>query len=301
MSDVFLLLLLFLTTFAWGVGFPISKVGIHYIPPFTFAFIRFFITSILFMIIVSNRGNNIINNLKKHFIGLSVMGLSGITIYNFFYLYSLKFTLASNSVLIASFNPIITTIIAAIFLKEKISGYMWIGIVVSLFGVMTIISRGSLSTIEHLSFNIGDLFMLTATFLWAIYSVVGKTVINSIGHSQSVALSTLLGTIYLIPFVFMEGSIKQIASYPLIAWGSIMYMALVATFFAFSVWYKGVEKFGASKTSIFVNLVPVFGVLASSFMLHEHLHTVVILGGILVITGVLITNKTKKVAAFNDN
>jgi len=49
---------------------------------------------------------------------------------------------------------------------------------------MTIISRGSISTIEHLSFNVGDLFMLTATFLWAIYSVVGKTVINSIGHSQ---------------------------------------------------------------------------------------------------------------------
>jgi drug/metabolite transporter (DMT)-like permease len=224
------------------------------------------------------------------------MGLSGITIYNFFYLYSLKFTLASNSVLIAAFNPIITTIMAAIFLKEKINAYMWIGIAISLLGVLTIISHGSFATIEHLSFNIGDLFMLVATFLWAIYSVVGKKVINSIGHRQSVALSTLLGTIYLIPFVIMEKSIENIATYPMIAWGSIMYMALIATFFAFSVWYKGVEVFGASKTSIFVNLVPVFGVLASSFMLKEHIRMVVIFGGILVITGVLITNKTKTAA-----
>ncbi len=296
MSDILLLFLLFLTTFAWGVGFPISKIGIHYIPPFTFAFIRFFITSALFMAIIIKSQHNILRNLKDHFIGLSVMGLSGITIYNFFYLYSLKYTLASNSVLIAAFNPIITTVIASIFLKEEINIYMWLGIFVSLCGVMIIISHGSVSVIEHLSFNIGDLFMLIATFLWAIYSVSGKKVINSIGHSQSVALSTLLGTIYLIPFVIMEDSIKNIALYPLVAWGSIAYMAILATFFAYSIWYKGVEKFGASKTSIFVNLVPVFGVLASSFMLHERVHAIIILGGILVIIGVLITNKTKAVS-----
>ncbi len=294
MNDIILLFLLFLTTFVWGVGFPISKVGIDYIPPFTYAFLRFFITSVIFLAVVLKSRKNILKNLKSHFIGLSVMGLSGITIYNFFYLYSLKFTLASNSVLIASFNPIITTVIAYIFLKEEINAYMWIGIFISFIGVMIIISDGSIAAVEHLSFNIGDLFMLTATFLWAIYSVVGKKVINSIGHSQSVALSTVLGTIYLIPFVISEGGMKHIASYPLIAWGSVIYMALMATFFAFSVWYKGVERFGASKTSIFVNLVPVFGVVASSFMLHEHIRIIVVLGGALVITGVLITNRTKR-------
>ncbi len=293
MSNIFLLFLLFISTFAWGVGFPISKIGIHYIPPFTFAFIRFFITSILFMIIIGKNLTDAFSNLKKHFIGLSVMGLSGITIYNFFYLYSLKFTLASNSVLIAAFNPIITTIMAAIFLKEKINAYMWSGILMSFFGVLIIISNGSLTAIEHLSFNIGDIFMLIATFLWAIYSVVGKKVINTIGHRQSVALSTVLGTIYLIPLVIVENNIQNIALYPAIAWGSIIYMAFIATFFAFSVWYKGIERFGASKTSIFVNLVPVFGVISSSVILKEHIGTIVILGGILVIIGVLITNTTK--------
>ncbi len=294
MSSTLVLFLLFLTTFVWGVGFPISKIGIEYVPPFTYAFIRFFITSVLFMIIVSRRQKHIMRNLKQHFIGLSVMGLSGITAYNFFYLYSLKLTLASNSVLIAAFNPIITTIIASIFLKEKINVYMWTGIVVSFFGVLIIISEGSLYAILHLSFNTGDLFMLAATILWAIYSVAGKKLINSIGHSQSVALSTLLGTIYLIPFIFLEGGNKNILSYPLAAWGSILYMAFLATFFAYSAWYKGVEYFGASKTSIFVNLVPVFGVLASSLILKEKISLIVILGGVLVIAGVIITNKTKE-------
>jgi drug/metabolite transporter (DMT)-like permease len=293
MKDITILFLLFLATFVWGVGFPISKIGIHYMPPFTFAFLRFFITSILFLSILYKKEDNILNDLKKHFIGLSIMGLSGITVYNFFYLYSLKFTLASNSALIAAFNPIITTILAAIILKETINIFMGFGIFISLFGVMVIISHGSLYSVLHLSFNIGDLFMLIATLLWAIYSISGKKVINSIGHSKSVALSTFLGTLYLIPFVFIESGNKNIISYPLVAWMSVLYMAFIATFFAFSAWYRGVERFGASKTSIFVNLVPVFGVIASSFMLSEKIALTTILGGALVIIGVIITNRTK--------
>ncbi len=293
MSDILVLFLLFLTALAWGVGFPISKIGIHYIPPFTFAFLRFLLTSFIFMAILLKNEKGLIRDLKEHFIGLSIMGLSGITIYNFFYLYSLKLTLASNSVLIASFNPIITTILASFILKEQINIPMSLGIVISLCGVLTIISHGSISTIIHLSFNLGDLFMLVATLLWAIYSISGKKVINKIGHSKSVALSTLLGTIYLVPFVLLEHGNKNILSYPLISWGSVLYMSLIATFFAFSVWYKGVERFGASKTSIFVNLVPVFGVAASAFMLHEKISLIILLGGILVIIGVIITNKSK--------
>ena len=293
MSNIFLVFLLFLTTFVWGVGFPVSKIGILYIPPFTYAFIRFFITSLLFIVVIHKKHKNIILSLRRHFIGLSIMGLSGITVYNFFYLYSLKFTLASNSVLIAAFNPIITTVIASFILKEKINIRMCLGIAVSLFGVLTIISRGSMHTILSLSFNRGDLFMLIATTLWAIYSVSGKKVINSIGHSKAVALSTLLGTIYLIPFALLEKGNKDILSYPVVAWGSVLYMALIATFFAFSAWYKGIERFGASKTSIFVNLVPVFGVTASLFLLHEKISISIILGGILVIMGVIITNRTK--------
>ncbi len=293
MSDIFLIFLLFLTAFVWGVGFPISKIGIHYIPPFTYAFIRFFITSILFIFIIHKKHKNIIISLKRHFIGLSIMGLSGITVYNFFYLYSLKFTLASNSVLISAFNPIITTVIASFILKEKINLYMCLGIIVSLFGVLTIISHGSMHTILSLSFNIGDLFMLIATTLWAIYSVSGKKVINSIGHSQAVALSTLLGTIYLIPFVILEKGNKDILSYPAVAWGSVLYMAFIATFFAFSAWYRGIERFGASKTSIFVNLVPVFGVISSLFLLHEQISLTILFGGALVIIGVIVTNRAR--------
>ena len=124
MRDSFILLMLFLTTLAWGVGFPVAKLGINYIPLFTYAFLRFFITSILFSIILIVKYKHVLRDIKENFFILSLMALSGFTAYNFFYLYSLKMTLVSNSALIVAFNPALTALIAAVVLKEKINFLM---------------------------------------------------------------------------------------------------------------------------------------------------------------------------------
>lgn len=277
----------------WGIGFPISKLGIEYIPPFTFAFLRFLITSILFSAIIALKYRHILKDTKENFFILSLMALSGYTAYNFFYLYSLKMTLVSNSALIVAFNPVLTTLIAALVLKEKINPAMIAGVIISLLGVIFIISHGSLEIVEKLEFNTGDLFMIVATFLWAVYSVAGKIAMRKLPFLEVTAISTILGTIYLIPFALFESGNKNLLSYPLSAWASVLYMSIFATFFAFSVWYKGVERFGAAKTSIFVNLVPVFGAAASFIFLHEKIVPSAIIGGALVITGVLITSRAK--------
>ncbi len=293
MNDYFVFLLLIFATMIWGIGFPISKLGIEYIPPFTFAFLRFLITSILFSVIIALKYKHILKDIKENFFLLSLMALSGYTAYNFFYLYSLKMTLVSNSALIVAFNPVLTTLIAALVLKEKINPAMIAGVIISLLGVIFIISHGSLETIEKLEFNTGDLFMIVATFLWAVYSVAGKIAMRKLPFIEVTAISTILGTIYLIPFALLESGNKNLLSYPLSAWASVLYMSIFATFFAFSVWYKGVERFGAAKTSIFVNLVPVFGAAASFVFLHEKIVSSAIIGGVLVIIGVLITNRAK--------
>lgn len=293
MNDSFVFSLLFLVAIIWGVGFPISKMGIDYIPPFTFAFLRFLITSILFSVILIPKYRYILKDTKENFFILSLMALSGFAAYNFFYLYSLKLTLVSNSALIVAFNPALTTLLAVFILKEKINLVMIAGIIISLLGVIFIISHGSLEIIEKLEFNTGDLFMIVATFLWAIYSVAGKILMKKLPFLEVTGISTILGTIYLAPFALFESGNKNLFSYPVIAWASVLYMAIFATFFGFSIWYKGIERFGAAKTSIFVNLVPVFGVTASIILLHEKITASAIIGGLLVIAGVIITNRAK--------
>ena len=296
MSNLFVLFLLFLTASFWGVGFPISKLGVDYIPLFTYSFLRFLITSILFSLILFKKyRGSLLKDLKENFLILSLTGLSGISIYSFFYLSSLKMTYVSNSALIAAFNPSITAILAAIIIKEKINISMFIGFFISLAGVIIIISRGSTNIIEHLSFNLGDIFMLIATTLWAFYSVFSKIAMRKLPFFEAVGLSTILGTIYLIPCALLEHGNKNISSYPVVSWISVLYMAIIATFFAYSMWYKGIEKFGAAKTSIFVNLVPVFGVLSSSILLKEQITLPMISGGFLVISGVILTNRMKNV------
>jgi len=285
--------MLILTTLAWGVGFPVAKLGINYIPLFTYAFLRFFITSMLFSVILIVRYKHVLRDIKENFLMLSLMALSGFTAYNFFYLYSLKLTLVSNSALIVAFNPALTALIAAVVLKEKVNFLMIAGIVLSLLGVIFIISHGSMELIEKLEFNIGDLSMIAATFLWAVYSVAGKIVMRKLPFLEATGIAVILGTIYLAPFALFESGNKNLLSYPAIAWASVAYMSIFATFFGFSAWYKGIERFGAAKTSVFVNLVPVFGVAASAILLHERISISAIIGGLLVITGVLITNRAR--------
>ena len=293
MNDYFIFLLLFFTAMIWGAGFPIAKIGIKYIPPFTFAFLRFLITSTLFSIIIAIKYRHVLKDIKENFFILSLMALSGYTAYNFFYLYSLKMTLASNSALIIAFNPALTTLLAVFILKEKINPAMIGGIIISLFGVMFIISHGSIEMIKRLEFNTGDLFMIVAAFLWAVYSVAGKIVMRRLPFLEVTGISVILGTVYLVPFALFENGNKDLLTYPATAWASVLYMSIFATFFGFSIWYKGIERFVAAKTRIFVNLVPVFGVTASSILLHEKIAASAIIGGLLVIIGVLITNRAR--------
>jgi len=295
-SNISVFFLLFGAVFMWGVGFPISKLGIDYIKPFKYAFLRFFIASLIFayLLVKKYSVSTILKDLKNNFVLISIMALSGISAYNFFYLYSLKMTLVSNSAMIAAMNPIITALIAAFVLKEKINPVMAAGICVSFFGTLIIVSGGSAEAIKRFSFNTGDLFMLVATFLWAIYTVAGKIAMRKMPFMETVALAAILGSIYLIPFVINESG-KDLfnLAYPPIAWMSVLYMSVMATVFAFSIWYKGVQYLGASKTSVFVNLVPVFGVLASSIILKEMVKQATLAGGLLIIIGVIITNRAK--------
>ena len=284
-------ILLILACIFWGVGFPIAKVGVEYIHPFSFAFIRFFLVSILFVLFFRLSPFNLALKLKENFTILFFMALTGILLYGIFFLFALKFTKASDVSLISGANPIITSIIAYLFLKEKTGLLGVLGILLSFVGVSFIVSGGSLNTIVKMDFNTGDLLMLTATTMWAIYSVLTKRALLRIDIFEAVCLTSFIGSLMFLPLALIFGHLQSLINYPLVGWLSVLYMVFFSTIFAFSAWYKGIEQIGASRSSVFVNLVPVFGVLTSIVLLGETLKLYEIVGGAFVILGVILTNR----------
>ncbi|WP_025209943.1 DMT family transporter [Hippea sp. KM1] len=282
-------LLLIAATCFWGVGFPIAKIGVEYIHPFCFAFIRFLLVSVLFAALFRLNPAVLFEKLRRNLRVLILMALSGIFLYGVFFLYALRFAKASDVSLISGANPIITAIIAWFVLKERLTALGVLGIVLSFLGIVFIVSKGNLGILLRMDFNAGDLLMLFATTMWAIYTVITKRSSKELTTSEAVCLVSFLGALMFLPLALFKCNPQM--SYPLKAWGSLAYMVLFSTVFAFSAWYKGIAEIGASRASVFVNLVPVFGVITSVLLLNERLSLYELLGGLLVITGVIMTNK----------
>ena len=203
------------------------------------------------------------------------------------FLTGLSWTSATNGSLIVAFNPLLTAVLSALWLKERLRPVQAGGFLLALLGVGVVITRGSIAVVRSLSFNPGDLLMLGAPLAWALYTIVGKKVLRSFSPLVATAYASLFGTLLLLPAAALEGSllsgVHRLTAY---GWIAVLQLALLGTVVGFVWWYEGVEALGASRAAVFVNLVPVFGVLLSALILSEKMDLSQLAGGILVVVGV---------------
>jgi drug/metabolite transporter (DMT)-like permease len=283
---------LVMTTFFWGGTFVAGKWAVGEAPPFFVAFLRFAIASaVLFLLVAWNlrregagfpvpRGG-------AQWVGLFSLGLTGVFLYNYFFLQGLSWTTATNGSLIVAFNPLLTAVLSAWWLKERIRPVQVGGLLLALLGVGVVVTTGSLEVLRRLSFNPGDLLMLGAPLAWALYTIFGKKVLAWFAPLPATAYAALFGTLLLLPATAIEGSLRTGATrLSVYGWMSVLQLALLGTVVGFVWWYEAVERLGASRAAVFVNLVPLFGVLLSALILSESLVVSQLAGGILVVLGV---------------
>jgi drug/metabolite transporter (DMT)-like permease len=216
------------------------------------------------------------------------LGFTGVFLYNAAFFTGLRLTTASNGALIVAINPLLTAILSAIWLRERVSAWQAAGLLLSLFGVAVVITRGSLETITSLSFNKGDLIMLGAPLCWALYSILGKKVLARFTPLAATAYAAFFGATLLVPAAFREHAVAggPLPGFSWLGWLAILQLALLGTVVGFVWWYQGVQRIGTARAAVFVNLVPLFGALLAALILGERLVASQIWGGFLVILGV---------------
>jgi drug/metabolite transporter (DMT)-like permease len=278
---------LVLVALIWGGSFIATRVIAQSFEPFIASCIRYLI-SIVFLLPLAFKGNRkFLSVTKSQFWLLILMGFSGIFIYNFFFFKGLQLVPASHGALLVALNPSMVIILSAIWYREKINGLQAIGVMLSLLGVMLVISRGQLSTLLS-DFQLGDAYMLACPFAWAIYTLAGREALKKVSPIDATTWAALSGLVMLLLFAFTEQIPSSIT--PKI-WAGFAYLGILSTVIAF-IWYNdGIKEIGATKTSIFNNLVPVFALLLSVLILHEQVSSYTWIGGFLVIGGVLLTNR----------
>ena len=229
---------------------------------------------------------------------LVTMAITGVLLFNALVYLSLEYTTSTNAALINGATPILTIVLAAAVGSDRLTGRRVAGALTSLTGVGWIVSRGSLETLLSFSFNRGDLVMLVAALLWAIYTVLVIRVTRVLPPLATTTITVVLALPILVivgGYELARGPVGPIT--PVVVAG-LFYVSTIASVAAFLFWSIGVKGIGAARSSVFLNLIPVFTAVIAALALNERPGLAQLAGGLLVICGVtLASSKSRRSTA----
>jgi len=186
--------------------------------------------------------------------------------------------------------PAAIILISWIAFKEKVTRLQSLGVGFCILGACLVALRGRFSTFLELSFVEGDVLMLVAVFLYALYSAFLRR--RPPMHPLSFLIYTFaIGAMGLLPFYIWELSCRRAFTLSISTAFSILYLALFPSIVAFFCWNRGVESIGANRAGLFINLIPVFASVMAIIWLGESLKAFHMIGMGLILTGMILFNR----------
>ena len=274
----------------WAGSFIFIKVALRDIGPFNLAFYRYLVASPIMAVVMIAESRGLPKISVKDLPAFMVLALSGVTLLYAVQFVALEYTTATNSSILINTSVIFIAIMSFLFLGEKFSRLKVFGMIISFAGVTLIISNGTLSLAQLFAERtfIGDVLIVIDGFIWAIYTITGKFLMPKYSPVTVTAVSFILGTVLLLPFAIYEGMASpfSLSKFAVI---SVMYLGILCSVIAYVVWFKALEKMDATNVAVFVYLVPLFTVMMAVPLLGEKVTIFTVIGGILTMAGVYIT------------
>ena len=281
-------LLLIFTTLFWSGNFVLSR-GMHAdIPPLALSFWRWALALVILLVfcwkpVYSQR--HMIAKERKYII---TQGLLGVTGFNTLIYLAVQTTTAVNAVLINSCTPILIALCSLALYRERISGRRWLGILTSLTGVALIMAGGDLRALLGLEFNRGDLLVLMAGLVWALYSINLRKFprdLHPFAFQTGIVIVGLIGILPLFAAELMLGH-RMALTVPNTA--TIVYVAVFPSVLAFIFWNRAVRDIGANRAGTFIHLMPVFSSILAVIFLGERIEPFHIQGITMVFAGIFL-------------
>ncbi|MBX4268886.1 DMT family transporter [Clostridium estertheticum] len=275
-----------ITILIWGTTFVSTKVLLKDFTPIEILIFRFIIGYISLLIVYPHRIKTL--NVKQELYFVAA-GLFGVTLYFLLENIALTYTLASNVGVIISIAPFFTAIFAQQFLdSEKLTLRFFIGFIVAILGIVLI---GFNENIVLKINPLGSILAALAAIVWAVYSVLMKKIsefhFNTIGCTRKVFF---YGLFFMIPSIFIFHFRLDLNRFTNLSnLLNILYLGFGASALCFVTWNFSVKVLGAMKTSVYIYIVPVIAVVSSAILLHENITGIAILGIILTLAGLFIS------------
>ncbi|WP_027721417.1 DMT family transporter [Maridesulfovibrio zosterae] len=275
----------------WGGTWIAGRIVAGDLTPYSAAFLRFFFATIFMYFMALKISGKKPQCSRQDILPLAFLGLTGVFMYNILFFSGLKTVHAGRAALIIAGTPTFIALGSALFFKEKFTLAKISGFILALIGVATIIGDGNPVFIITHGASYGDLCIIGCVLSWAAYSLAGKPVMKRISPIDSVFWSCLFGTIMLLGPALYHGLVSEVINASFTDYSCILYLAFLGTGLGFSWYFEAIKEIGPSKTGIFINLVPVTAIILGAIILDEKVGLPLLIGGILTISGVWITNK----------
>jgi len=277
----------------WSGNFILASGLADSIPPIALAALRWVCATVVFLPFAWKHLRRDRAAIRAHWFPILAAAVTGVTLFNTILYLSAHTTDTVNMALIASTTPVFVVILSRIFLGEPISRLRAAGLITAIAGMTVIATHGDLGTLLAMTFREGDLWMLLAGLLWAIYSILVKRKPPEISQYSYLAAIFMAGAIPLIPAAVIEQPFYPAWSLTPSIVGATLYIGIGASLIAFFLWNLAVTSIGPGTSSLFQYFMPVFSGIGAYLLLGQPITTAHICGFILIFSGVFLATRPR--------
>ncbi|MDC0533445.1 DMT family transporter [Candidatus Pelagibacter sp.] len=288
-------IMLVCATLFWAGNFMVGKLAfLENIPPMSLVFFRWLLVWIILLPftykdILKNK-DTILNNLPLLFF----LALTSVGLFNTFTYLALVYTQVINASLFNTAIPAMIIFLCFLLKIEKTNRFQIFGLILSVLGILSIITKLDLDIVFSLSFNKGDLIMIGGVITWGLYSSFLKNKKFTLPLLTLVHILCTFGLIFILPQFLYELSQGFFIKLDINLGYTLIYLALFPSIGSYYCWAGAVAIIGANRAGIFLSLIPFFSTIMAIIFFKEQFQFFHLIGSILIVLGLFLSNKEIK-------
>jgi drug/metabolite transporter (DMT)-like permease len=285
-------LMLVLATLFWAGNFIVGKAAyVENIPPMSLVFFRWSLVWLILLPFTYKEIFKFKEVILKNLPLLFFLALTSVGLFNSFTYLALVYTQVINASLFNTAIPAMIILLCFIFKIESTNRFQIMGLILSVIGILSIITKLDLNILLSLNFNKGDIIMIGGVITWGLYSSFLKKKKFNLPLLTLVHILCTFGLLFILPQFLFEVSQGQIIKFDINLGYILVYLALFPSIGSYYCWAGAVSIIGANRAGIFLSLIPLFSTILAIIFFDEKFYFFHLIGSILIILGLFLSNK----------
>lgn len=279
-------LLLLLVILAWGTNLSVVKVALRDFPVHAFNALRMIVAAVAFSAVLLRAQPADRRIDRRDWARVLTLGLVGGTVYQLLFMNGVPRTSVANSGLIFGLSPVVISLLSAAVGHERLTWTRWAGGLLSVVGLYFVVGVGASLSVNSL---VGDAYVFLAMLGWAVYSVASRPLLGRYSPTVLTAWTSVVAAPFYVAITLPSILATEWGTVSALSWGLMLWSSTFCLVLAYVIWYTGVQRLGATRTSAYSNLIPIVAIAVAWVWLGEPVTSAQAVGAAAILAGVFLT------------